>query len=181
MNRVKRATHQIFGTHADSPHSSLWFSDSMYHSSTPFFFWCTQNIRCSGRCSSLGSPSPCSPLQPAVQSPHRKTLNIHRRQTQDALSSIHALPWRKLFSLHLLYTLLLVYASLWMLSTTELCSKYAGCIFCNKKKRKIQIRGNFGIDTYTNNWCVKVEPVCAPALIYPSVRRTPPLRAGVGY
>lgn len=97
VTRIEQTTHQKFGTHADSPRSSLWFSDSRYHNSTPFCSWCTQNIRCSVRCSSLGSPSPDSPPQPLEQFPRRKTLNIHKRQTQDALSAIHALPWRKLF------------------------------------------------------------------------------------
>lgn len=89
---IKRATHQIFGTHAGSPRSSLRFSDSRCHSSTPFFSWCTQNTRCSGRCSSSGSPSPCSPPQPAEKVPHRRRLNIHKRRTRGAPSSIRALP-----------------------------------------------------------------------------------------
>lgn len=38
---------------------------------------------------------------------------------------------------------------------------------------KIQIRANFGIDTSASNWCVKVEPVCAPALLYPPVGHRP--------
>lgn len=101
--RREQATHQIFGTHADSPRSSLRFSGSRYHSSTPFFSWCTQSTRCSGRCSSWDSPSPCSPPQPVGQFPRRKTPNIHKRQTRDALSSIHAPPSRKPSWLHLLH------------------------------------------------------------------------------
>lgn len=120
LTKTEQATHQIFGTHADNPHSSLQFSDSKYHSSTLFFSWCTQNIRYFGRCSSLGSPSPCSPLQPVEQSPRRKTLNIQKRQTQDPLSSIHALPWRKLFCVHLFHTHTLSGASLWMAFKTEI-------------------------------------------------------------
>lgn len=104
FTRTQQATHQIFGTHADNPRSSLRFSDSRYHSSTQFFSWCTQNIRYFGPCSSLDSPSPCIPLQPVEQSPRRKTQNIQKRQTQGALSSIHALPWRKLFCVHLFHT-----------------------------------------------------------------------------
>lgn len=97
VTATEQTTHQIFGTRSDSPRSSLLFSDSRYHSSTPFFSGCIQNIRCSGRCSSSGSPSPCSPPQPAGQSLRRKVSEMQKRQNQEALSSIHALPWRKSF------------------------------------------------------------------------------------
>lgn len=76
---IKMTTHQIFGTHSDSRCSSLLFSDSRYHSSTGFCSSCIQNIGCSGRCSSLGSPSPCSPPQPVEQFGRRTKLNIHKQ------------------------------------------------------------------------------------------------------
>ena len=92
---IEQATHQIFGTPAGSPRSSLRSSDSRYHSSTQFSSCCTRSSRYSGRCSSSGSPSPRSPPQPVGRAPRRKTPNIHKRRSQDAPSSIHALPWRK--------------------------------------------------------------------------------------
>lgn len=101
---TEQTTHQIFGKRSDSPRNSLLFSDSRYRSNTLFSSWSTQNIRCSGRCSSLGSLAPCSLLQPVGQILRRKMPKIPKRQSQDALSSIHTLPWRKSFWDHLLHT-----------------------------------------------------------------------------
>lgn len=91
-------THQISGTLAGNPRSSLWFSDSRYRSSTQFFSWCIQNTRYFSRCSSLGCPALCSQRQPLE--PSARTKNIQKVGRRGALSSIHALPWPKLSVSH---------------------------------------------------------------------------------
>lgn len=188
LTAIEEATHQIFGTRVDNPRSSLRFSDSRYHSSTLFSSGCTQNIRYSGRCSSLGSPSPCSPLRPLELFPRRKTPNIHKRRSRDALSSIHAPPWRKLLWIHLLH------------AQTETHARAGVCFggYFKKWNTLLRHRSYFlyniqvqhGLiheehevatvctDTYTNKWwsgaCVRTSsslPVCG----------TPPLWATVSY
>lgn len=166
---IKRATHQIFGTHAGSPRSSLRFSDSRCHSSTPFFSWCTQNTRCSGRCSSSGSPSPCSPPQPAEKVPHRRRLNIHKRRTRGAPSSIRALPWRKLGPAPLAPRAPAAVRSLHVAAHTRIIPRARWWI----SLRKIQIWGDRGIDSEACHRCVKVDPVRAAALPSPSAGHRP--------